>query len=77
MRDSWGTQTNIFYFVYVVLVVIDLFHASIGLSHLDFSNYNRIYPDIAHFQVILGLFGLLKAHKGHQGTSDQCFSVCL
>jgi hypothetical protein len=23
--------------------------------------------------LILGLFGLLKAHRGHLGTSDQCF----
>ena len=36
------THTNIFYFVYLVLVVIYLFHASWGLNRLDFNGYNKI-----------------------------------
>ena len=43
MSSLWGPQTNISYFVYIVLVVIYLFHASWGLNHLDFSGYNKIY----------------------------------
>jgi hypothetical protein len=34
MRGPWGPQTNIFYFVCVVPVVIYLFHASWGLTHV-------------------------------------------
>jgi hypothetical protein len=50
MRGPWGPQTNISYFVCVVLVDIYLFHASWGLHQLDFSDYNMVQLDIVHFE---------------------------
>ena len=46
MRGAWRHKTNIYYFVCIILVFIHLFHAGRGLTHLDFSSYNKIYPDI-------------------------------
>ena len=42
MRGRWGPQTNIFYIVCVVLVVIYLFYASWGLNHPDISVYDAV-----------------------------------
>jgi hypothetical protein len=72
-EGPWAPQMNIFYFVCLVLVAIYLFYASWGLSHLDFSGYNKIYPDIVHFEAHfanLGTSGFFKAHEGHPGTPD-------
>ena len=49
MRGAWVPQTNIFYFVCLILVVIYLYHASWGLNHLDINSYKNLYPDVAHF----------------------------
>jgi hypothetical protein len=81
MRSPWEPQTNIFYFVCIVLVVIYLFHASWGLNHLDFSGNNKIQPDVAHLEAhfanLRGFSAIFKTHKGHLGTPDQYFSVCI
>ena len=40
-RESpWGPQTNIFQFLFAVLVAICIFQAIWGSNHLDFSGYN-------------------------------------
>jgi hypothetical protein len=39
------------------VVVIYLFQAIWGLKHLDFNGYNKIQPDIAHFETHLASFG--------------------
>ena len=51
-EEPWGPTTNIFYIIYIVPVVIYLFHANWGLTHLDCSGYtyNTMYPVIAHLE---------------------------
>jgi uncharacterized membrane protein len=53
----WGPQTNILYFICIVLVVIYLFHAIWGLNHLDFSGYYKIKQDIAHVEAHIATLG--------------------
>jgi hypothetical protein len=43
VRGPWGPKANISNFECVVLVVFYLLHDSLGLNHLDFSGYNKIY----------------------------------
>ena len=43
-------QNNGCEFLCLVLDVIHLFQAIWGLNSLDFSGYNKIYPDITRFE---------------------------
>ena len=43
-------QNNGCEFLCLVLDVINLFQAIWGLNSLDFSGYNKIYPDITRFE---------------------------
>ena len=59
MSGLRGPQTNICQNECVVLVGIYLFQAIWALNHLDFSGYNKTYPDVAYFE----------AHFANLGTS--------
>jgi hypothetical protein len=68
MWGPWGPQTDIFYFVCVVLVVIYPFHASLGLNHFDFSDYNKIYLDVAHIEAHFANLGDFGPFQGSLGA---------
>ena len=50
----------------------------LGLNNLDFSDYTKILPDVAHLEAHfanLGLFGLLKANGGPWGPQTNIFTL--
>ena len=55
MRSRLWTQTNIYEF----LNVIYLFEAIWGVNHLDFTGFNKIYPDFASLGAFLAGLGAL------------------
>ena len=40
------------------------FQANWGLNHLEFSGYNKIYPDFTHFGTFLAYLGATGAPRG-------------
>jgi hypothetical protein len=51
-----------------------------GLNNLDFSGYNKICPDIAHFEAGSANLGALRHFEGPRGalgTPNQYVSVCM
>jgi hypothetical protein len=40
----------------------------LGLNNLDFSGYNKIWPDIAHFEVHFANFGAFWPFQGQLGA---------
>ena len=50
----------IFWNLCVVLYVTYVFPANWGLNHLEFSGYNKIYPDFNHFGAFQANFGALR-----------------
>jgi hypothetical protein len=83
MRGPWGPKTNILYFVIVRMCKPNCYSSipcCVGLKNLGFGDYDKIKSDIAHFEassVNLGLFGILKVHKGPLRTPNRYVSVCI
>ena len=78
---TWKPQTDIFYFLHLVLDVNYLFHASWGLIHLDFSgyiSYSLTLPILKFILLIWGFFVFWRPMSGPWGSeTNMCQFLCV
>jgi len=57
MRGPWGPHTNTFLLYMCSPSWYLPIACHLGLNHLDFCGYNKMYPDIAHFEAYFANLG--------------------